>query len=367
MTASMMTNGSGTLDAGSSRPKVVVEGLWKVYGPRPERIIGSPQADLPREELRERTGCVAAVADVSFEVAEGEVFVVMGLSGSGKSTLVRCLTRLIEPTVGRLELAGVDVLECSPQELREVRRHRVSMVFQHFGLLPNRRVRDNVSYGLEIAGVDRAERNQRADELISLVGLGGFEDSYPDELSGGMKQRVGLARALVNRPEILLLDEPFSALDPLIRAEMQAEIVRLQRQMRTTMVFITHDLREALRLGDRIAVMRDGRVVQIGTAAQLLESPADDYVRDFTADVPRALVLTAADIAEPVEPDGPTPTRTVPADTLLRDCIPAVADGEGLLVVDDAGTPLGAIGRRRVLMAIHGGRAAEVAREGVAG
>jgi glycine betaine/proline transport system ATP-binding protein len=354
-------NGSPTTGTTTVRPKVVCDGLWKVYGPRPERIVGSPDALLPRDELRDKTGCVAAVADVSFEVGEGEVFVVMGLSGSGKSTLVRCLTRLIEPTAGKLELSGVDVLSCSPQELREVRRRKVSMVFQHFGLLPNRRVRDNVAYGLEIAGMDRAERSERADEVIGLVGLSGFESSYPDELSGGMKQRVGLARALASHPEILLLDEPFSALDPLIRAEMQAEIVRLQRQMRTTMVFITHDLREALRLGDRIAVMRDGRVVQIGTAAELLESPADDYVRDFTADVPRALVLTAADIAEPLDPGGVPPTRTVGADTLLRDCIPAVTDGEGLLVVDGEDRVLGAIGRRRVLMAIHGGRQAPVA------
>jgi glycine betaine/proline transport system ATP-binding protein len=256
-------------DASPDRAKVSCQGLWKVFGPHAERVIGSPDAELSRDELLAKTGCVAAVADVSFEVAEGEIFVVMGLSGSGKSTLVRCLTRLIEPTAGRLELAGVDVLGCSAEDLRELRRRRVSMVFQHFGLLPNRRVRDNVAYGLEIAGVDRRERGERADELIDLVGLRGFEGSYPDELSGGMKQRVGLARALASHPEILLLDEPFSALDPLIRAEMQAEILRLQRQMKTTMVFITHDLREALQLGDRVAVMRDGRVVQTGTAAQL--------------------------------------------------------------------------------------------------
>jgi glycine betaine/proline transport system ATP-binding protein len=352
--------GAGTpplpADASPDRPKVSCRGLWKVFGPRAERVIGSPDAELSRDELLAKTGCVAAVADVSFEVAEGEIFVVMGLSGSGKSTLVRCLTRLIEPTAGRLELAGVDVLGCSAEELRELRRRRVSMVFQHFGLLPNRRVRDNVAYGLEIAGVDRQERGERADELIDLVGLRGFEGSYPDELSGGMKQRVGLARALASHPEILLLDEPFSALDPLIRAEMQAEILRLQRQMKTTMVFITHDLREALQLGDRVAVMRDGRVVQTGTAAQLLESPVDDYVRDFTADVPRALVLTAADIAEPLDPSLPAPTRTVAAGTLLRDCIPAVTDGHGLVVVDEHGTSLGVIGRRRVLTAIHGGR-----------
>jgi glycine betaine/proline transport system ATP-binding protein len=340
----------------SGEPALVCEGLWKVFGPRPERIVGSEEADLPRDELMERTGNVVAVGDASFEVAQGEIFVVMGLSGSGKSTLVRCLTRLVEPTAGQVRLAGTDVMAASAGELRELRRKRVSMVFQHFGLLPNRRVRDNVAYGLEIAGVGRRERADRAQEVIELVGLHGFADSYPDELSGGMKQRVGLARALAADPEVLLLDEPFSALDPLIRAEMQAEVVRLQRQMHRTMVFITHDLREALQLGDRIAIMRDGRIVQIGTAAQLLDEPADDYVRDFTAEVPRALVLTAGDVAEPVDPDRAPPERTIAADTLLRDCIPAIADGQGLRVVDADEHTLGVLGRARVLHAIHGGR-----------
>lgn len=337
-------------------PAVSCRGLWKVFGPNPQRIVGSPDAELPRDELLERTGCVAAVADADFEVARGEIFVVMGLSGSGKSTLVRCLTRLIEPTAGEVEIAGVDVTAADASELRELRRRRVSMVFQHFGLLPNRRVRDNVAYGLEIAGVGRRQRAERAEEVIELVGLRGFADRYPDELSGGMKQRVGLARALAADPEVLLLDEPFSALDPLIRAEMQAEITRLQRQMDRTMVFITHDLREALQLGDRIAIMRDGRIVQVGTAAQLLDQPVDDYVRDFTADVPRALVLTAGDVVE-ADGDPPPSPRTVTADTLLRDCIPAVADGEPVTVVDGDRT-VGVLGQRRVLEAIHGGRTA---------
>jgi glycine betaine/proline transport system ATP-binding protein len=341
--------------AATGEPALVCEGLWKVFGPHPERIVGSDEADLPRDELMERTGNVVAVGDASFEVAQGEIFVVMGLSGSGKSTLVRCLTRLIEPTAGQVHLAGTDVMAASTAELRELRRRRVSMVFQHFGLLPNRRVRDNVAYGLEIAGVGRRERAERAEEVIDLVGLQGFAESYPDELSGGMKQRVGLARALAADPQVLLLDEPFSALDPLIRAEMQTEVVRLQHQMHRTMVFITHDLREALQLGDRIAIMRDGRIVQIGTAAQLLDEPADDYVRDFTADVPRALVLTAGDVAEPVDPDRAPPERAIAAGTLLRDCIPAVADGQGLRVVDGDRT-VGVLGRGRVLHAIHGGR-----------
>ncbi len=346
------------MNGSAGEPKVVCEHLWKVFGPNPEAIVDSPEADLPRDELMAKSGNVTAVADASFEVAAGEIFVVMGLSGSGKSTLVRCLTRLIEPTAGSIRVAGTDVSGADVEELRELRRRRVSMVFQHFGLLPNRRVRDNVSYGLEIAGVGRRERYERAEEVIDLVGLHGFGDSFPDELSGGMKQRVGLARALASDPEVLLLDEPFSALDPLIRAEMQTEVVRLQKQMDRTMVFITHDLREALQLGDRIAVMRDGRIVQIGTAAQLLDEPADDYIRDFTADVPRALVLTAGDVAEPLDPRRGTPDRTIDAQTLLRDCIPAVADGEGLCVVDGEGESLGFLGRGRVLEAIHGGQPA---------
>ncbi|HVM13259.1 MAG TPA: betaine/proline/choline family ABC transporter ATP-binding protein [Egibacteraceae bacterium] len=338
-------------------PKVVSEGLWKVFGPHPERIVGSPEADLPREELMEKSGNVVAVGDASFEVHEGEIFVIMGLSGSGKSTLVRCLIRLVEPTAGHVTIAGTQVMDADADTLREVRRRKVGMVFQHFGLLPNRRVRDNVAYGLEIGGMGRRERYERADEVIGLVGLGGFEDSFPDELSGGMKQRVGLARALASDPEVLLLDEPFSALDPLIRGEMQDEVVRLQRQMHRTMIFITHDLREALQLGDRIAIMRAGRIVQIGTAAELLDEPADEYVRDFTADVPRALVLTAGDVVEPVDPSRTPPHETIPADTLLLDCIPAVADGRGLRVVDGGGRTIGCLGRRRVLNAIHGGRA----------
>jgi glycine betaine/proline transport system ATP-binding protein len=335
-------------------PKLVCEDLWKVFGPRPERIIGSPEADLPRDELLARTGCVAAVRDVSFEVGKGELFVVMGLSGSGKSTLVRCLIRLIEPTAGTVRLDDLDVTGCGPDELRDLRRRSVSMVFQHFGLLPNRKVLDNVAYGLEIQGVDRKERRERAGAIIDLVGLTGFADHYPDELSGGMKQRVGLARALANDPEVLLLDEPFSALDPLIRRDMQEEIGRLQDQMHKTMVFITHDLSEALRLGDRIAVMRDGGIVQIGTAAELLSAPADDYVRDFTRDVPRALVLTAGDVCVAADdPAATDATRTVAADTVLRDLIPAVADGATLRVVD-GDRVVGTVSPDAVLGAIYG-------------
>lgn len=331
--------------------KLVCDGLWKVFGPRGHRLVGAAEAELPREQLMAETGCVVAVRDVSFAVKPGEMFVIMGLSGSGKSTLVRCLTRLVEPTAGRVTIAGRDVTAAEPDELRQLRRHTVSMVFQHFGLLPNRRVVDNVAYGLEIQRVERAERRERANAMIELVGLGGFAERYPDELSGGMKQRVGLARALVNDPEVLLLDEPFSALDPLIRRDMQAEVCRLQQQMDKTMVFITHDLQEALRLGDRIAVMRDGVVVQIGTAAELLAAPADDYVRDFTRDVPRALVLRVGDVCTPGSGRGGSPT--VAADTLLRDAIPRFGDDGTLNVVDDDAV-VGTVSVDQVLAAIAG-------------
>src|SRR6476661_7861754 len=269
-----------------------VDGLWKIFGPRADKIIGTPDADLSRSELKQKTGCVVGVRDVSFDVAPGEVFVVMGLSGSGKSTLVRCLTRLIEPTAGEVHIGGVDVSNASESQLRDLRRNRVSMVFQHFGLLPHRQVIDNVAYGLEVRGMGRKERRAKAEEVVDLVGLDGYERSYPDQLSGGMQQRVGLARALAGDPDILLFDEPFSALDPLIRRDMQNEVIRLHHELGKTMVFITHDLQEALKLGDRILIMRDGALVQIGTPDEVVGAPADDYVRDFTSEVPKSHVLT---------------------------------------------------------------------------
>lgn len=280
---------------------IEVRSLWKIFGPKADRIVGTPDAELEPAELRARTGCTAAVRDVSFSVAPGEVFVVMGLSGSGKSTLVRCLTRLIEPTAGEISIDGEDVRAASPARLRELRRHRVSMVFQHFGLLPHRKVIDNVAYGLEIQGVGKAVRHRRAAEMLELVGLAGHADSYPDQLSGGMQQRVGLARALAVDADILLMDEAFSALDPLIRREMQDELSELQARMRKTVVFVTHDLDEALRLGDRVAIMKDARVVQVGTPEELITAPADDYVAAFVEGVDKTGVLTAGSIMQPVK------------------------------------------------------------------
>jgi len=325
-------------------------GVWKVFGPKAERVVGSPDADLPRAELEARTGCVAAVRDVSFDVPEGGVFVVMGLSGSGKSTLIRCFSRLIEPTAGEVVIDGHDVRSLSTAELRELRRSRMSMVFQNFGLLPHRRALDNVAFGLEVQGRAKVDRLARAQEMLDLVGLGAVGDSYPDELSGGMQQRVGLARALANDPGILLFDEPFSALDPLIRRDMQDEVVRLQHELQKTVVFITHDLAEALKLGDRIAIMRDGRFVQVGTPQEVVAEPADDYVRDFVRDVPRGHVLTARSIMNPVDAAA---TARIPADTSVNDLVPVVAATDGpVAVVDDDGTVCGSVDRLCVLDAL---------------
>lgn len=322
-----------------------VEHLWKIFGARADKIIGTPEADVPRAELKLRTGCVAAVRDVSFEVAPGEVFVVMGLSGSGKSTLVRCLTRLVEPTAGTVTFQGTDITGASPAQLRELRRRTVSMVFQHFGLLPHRSVVDNVGYGLEVRGIKKAERRERAQELIDLVGLSGYEKSYPDQLSGGMQQRVGLARALANDPAMLLFDEPFSALDPLIRRDMQNEVIRLQAEVRKTAVFITHDLSEALKLGDRILIMRDGEVVQVGTPAEVVARPVDDYVRDFVSDVPRAHVLTLEYVMRPPTPEDSSEGPVMGPDVIVQSAarivldsahpVQVVRDGQLVGIVDD--------------------------------
>jgi glycine betaine/proline transport system ATP-binding protein len=334
-----------------SQVTVSCRGVWKVYGPRADSIVGSPDASLPRAELLEKTGCVAAVRDVSFDVAPGEVFVVMGLSGSGKSTLVRCLTRLIEPTAGEVLVDGQNVLTMSPEELREVRRHKISMVFQHFGLLPHRSIVDNVAFGLEVQGMDKEQRAAKAGVVLETVGLGSWQNSYPDELSGGMQQRVGLARALATDPEIMLFDEPFSALDPLIRRDMQDEVIRLQREVKKTMIFITHDLMEALKLGDRIAIMKDGHFVQIGTPEEVVAHPADDYVADFTRDVPRTHVLTARTIMR--AGDGEVDyAGDVAATTIVQDILPMVVGSDRPFRVVDGDAQVGVVDRRAVLTAM---------------
>jgi glycine betaine/proline transport system ATP-binding protein len=331
---------------------IAVANLWKVFGPRPERVVGSPLADLPRAELGSRIGCVVAVRDVSFGVRPGEVFVVMGLSGSGKSTLVRCLTRLIEPTSGEISIDGEDVRAMSDRRLRDLRRRQVAMVFQHFWLLPHRPVLDNVAYGLEIQGVGRQQRHRRAGEMLALVGLDGHEHQYPDQLSGGMQQRVGLARALATDPALLLFDEPFSALDPLIRRDMQDEVRRLHAEVGKTLVFITHDLAEALTLGDRIAVLRDGSVVQVGTPEDLVGAPADDYVADFVRDVPRADVLTLRWIMREPAPGEICEGEPLSPDTVIRDAVPRVLRAERPIAIADGTGRLGVIDADRLLPAL---------------
>jgi glycine betaine/proline transport system ATP-binding protein len=330
---------------------IAVRGLWKVYGPKAERIVGSPEADLPRGELEATTGCVVAMRDIDLDVAPGEVFVVMGLSGSGKSTLVRCLTRLIEPTSGTVMIGDIDVTKADDDELLAVRRHKVSMVFQHFGLLPHRTLVDNVAFGLEIRGADRTERRQKAADTLELVGLKGMGTYKPHQLSGGQQQRVGLARALATDPDILLFDEPFSALDPLIRREMQDEVIRLRSDVQKTMVFITHDLSEALRLGDRIAIMRDGRFVQVGTPAEVVLAPADDYVRNFVRDVPRSHVVPVSAIMGDLG-DGPF-ASDVSAEAKVRDVIGHVTTSDlPVRVIDAEGRAVGSVDRISVLSVI---------------
>ena len=286
--------------------------LYKVFGPDPDRAFPLIEKGLSKEEILEKTGCVVAINDASFQVRRGEMFVVMGLSGSGKSTVIRCLNRLIEPTRGQVLVGGEDIMQMGGEQLREVRRKKMSMVFQHFGLLPHRSVLANVEFGLEISRVPPEERRQKAEEALDLVGLAGYEASMPDELSGGMQQRVGLARALANDPEILLMDEAFSALDPLIRVQMQDELLDLQAKMHKTVVFITHDLDEALKIGDRIVIMGPGGTIrQIDTPEGILTEPADDYVAEFVENVDRTKVITASSLMKPARPvvtskDGPS-------------------------------------------------------------
>jgi len=339
----------------SGAPLIRAQGVWKIFGRHADRVVGTPDADLPRAELRAKHDCVAAVRDVSFDVWPGEIFVVMGLSGSGKSTLVRTLIRLIEPTAGEIEIDGQDVRAASADGLRQLRRHTSAMVFQHFGLLAHRRVIDNVAFGLEIQGVSKAQRHARAEEVLKLVGLEDSANQFPDQLSGGMQQRVGLARAFAVDPKVMLYDEPFSALDPLIRRDMQDEVIRLQHETGKTMVFITHDLPEALRLGDRIAIMRDGAIVQLGTPEDLVGSPADDYVANFTRDIPRSHVLTLRWImrdARPGEADGPR----LDVHTTVRNAVPVIAASERPVCAVDGDRVVGVVDRESVLTAIAGER-----------
>jgi glycine betaine/proline transport system ATP-binding protein len=348
------TPATATETAPAPRPTIAVRNLWKAFGPAEHKIVGTPNAELSNAELREKLGTTVAVRDVSFDVQPGEIFVVMGLSGSGKSTLIRCLTRLIEPTAGEILLDGEDIRKADEARLRELRRHRFAMVFQHFGLLPHRRVIDNVAFGLEIRGDPKAARLERARQMCELVGLGALGESYPDQLSGGQQQRVGLARALAVDPEVLLFDEPFSALDPLIRRDMQNEVIRLHQEVGKTMIFITHDLSEALKLGDHIVIMRDGAIVQSGRPEEVVGAPADEYVADFLHDVPKANVLTLRWVMRPVGPDDPLDGPEFPAGTLIRDALHVAAATDKPIRVIEGGALAGLVDRAQILEAVGG-------------
>jgi glycine betaine/proline transport system ATP-binding protein len=327
-------------------------GLSKVFGDRWQEALERVRGGESRQQVLRATGCTVAVNDVSFEVDRGELFVVMGLSGSGKSTLVRLINRLISPTAGTIEIEGRDISTMPEAELRAVRNRTLGMVFQHFALFPHRTVRENASYGLRVRGESEARSWERAEWALHEVGLGDRGDAYPDELSGGMKQRVGLARALATDADVLLMDEPFSALDPLIRRDMQDLLLRLQQELHKTIVFITHDLNEAMRIGDRILLMKDGAAVQLGTSAEILASPADDYVADFVADVDRTRVLTAEDVMrEPRFLAAPEE----PAAELLRRL--GREEANGVYVLDD---------ERRIVGIARDDRLADAAARGAA-
>ena len=319
-------------------------------------IRDSHDRSKSRAEIQAETGHVVAVKDVSFEVKKGECFVVMGLSGSGKSTLVRCISRLIEPTGGQVIIDGEEVTQMDKKDLRNLRRHKMAMVFQHFGLFPHRRVIDNISYGLEVRGMGKVDRTDKAMEILKLVGLEGWDQMYPRELSGGMQQRVGLARAMAVDPEILIFDEPFSALDPLIRREMQDELLELQSKLQKTLVFITHDFLEAIKMGDNIAIMKDGQISQVGTPEEIVANPIDKYVSDFTEDVPRYKVLSAGKVMRSTKqksiPKGfEAILDTAKIDSLIEIC----ADSDVALPVtcSDTGKILGEIDRSIIMKAMN--------------
>ena len=330
---------SGTLEdltAGSPRhtgengsTAISVKSVWKVFGDRPERALTAENSDKDKRDILDELGCVVALQDVNFDVQRGETFVIMGLSGSGKSTMVRCLIRLIEPTAGEISIDGEDITGMSDKALIEFRRNKVAMVFQHYGLMPHRTVLDNACWGLEVQGIDKNSRYSRTREVLDLVGLSGWEDAYPRQLSGGMQQRVGLARALAVETDILLMDEPFSGLDPLIRRQMQDELLRLQDELQKTIVFITHDLNEALKLGDRITIMHDGKVAQIGSPEDIVLRPEDEYVGEFTQDVRLESVLTAAKVMV-------TPKATLMGHQGPRAALHTIgqSDGDAAWVVD---------------------------------
>ena len=336
-------------------PAVRADHLYKVFGRQSRAAVERLQDGSHRDTIADLDVTAAAI-DVSFEVEPGEIFVVMGLSGSGKSTLIRMLNGLLEPTAGTVEVDGVDITALSRKGLLNLRGEKISMVFQHFALLPHRTVLENAAYGLELRGISRVERSRRAQETLELVGLGGWEDKLPEQLSGGMQQRVGLARALAADTDIILMDEAFSALDPLIRRDMQTQLLELQESLGKTIIFITHDLNEAMRLGDRICVLRDGRVAQIGTAQEILSEPANDYVERFIEDVDRTRVLTAASVLDSAAPSADASSPQVAASTPVADLYASMTTADRLRVVAEDGSVLGTVTRNSVLAALAAGK-----------
>lgn len=325
------------------------QGIWKVFGATPAGFAALPPEERTPENLA-RKGWIGAVRDASFVVTRGETFVIMGLSGSGKSTLLRCLTRLVEPTAGAVMLNGTDLCRIAEGGLRDLRRRQMGMVFQHFALLPNRTVLGNISFPLEVQGLSRAEAEARARRLIETVGLTGREARFPSELSGGQQQRIGIARSLATDPAFWFLDEPFSALDPLIRSDLQDEVLRLQGQLAKTVIFVTHDLDEAIKLADRICIMEGGRIVQIATPEVLVTAPASDYVRRFVAKVPPARVVRVASLMEAAVPDGTGDEAPVLDTATIAEIAPRlVGEGQGMPVARSDGTRVGYLDRRRAL------------------
>ncbi|MDJ0955458.1 MAG: betaine/proline/choline family ABC transporter ATP-binding protein [Arenicellales bacterium] len=329
--------------------------LWKVYGENPKQFFSNGATTKEdREKIYARmleTSHIGAACDVSFDVHVSEIFVIMGLSGSGKSTVVRCLSRLVEPTVGEVLFDNIDLLKVSENELIDMRRHKMGMVFQNFGLLPHQTVLENVAFPLRVQGTSKAKRNQRAREMIELVGLQGREHAFPRELSGGQQQRVGIARSLAVEPEVWFLDEPFSALDPLIRRQMQDEFLRLQKMLHKTIVFITHDFLEALRVADRIAIMKEGEVVQIGTPADVVMRPADAYVTEFTKDVPRVKVIKVEDFMRPPA-EGLSESAAISGDTTLEELLPRLAKSAGPVAVSNGAQVIGQVTAQDVVTAL---------------
>lgn len=347
----------------SSSSSLVIEckHLWKIFGARHKEAMKFVQERaLGKNEVRDRFGCVVGVQDVSFSVSQGEIFCIMGLSGSGKSTLIRHVNRLIEPTLGQVIIEGVDVNSLNARALRKLRAEKIGMVFQSMALMPHRTVRDNVVFSLEVRGINEKQRHEVASRAIHAVDLEGWDSHYPDELSGGMQQRVGLARAIAADPDILLMDEPFSALDPLIRRQLQDKFISLSAEMNKTTLFITHDLDEAIRIGDRIAIMKDGVLVQVGTPEEIVTEPADDYVRDFVGGISKLELVTAGKIMEPLEAYqqhsgsvGQDWSVARPEDN-LNTLVDIAIDNEHPILIQDDGKTVGVVTRHALLRGIQG-------------